>query len=117
MGCPDWPSCYGLIIPPTSADQLPAKYQELYANDGIPADPFDATKTWIEYINRLLGALLGISVLVQAGLSLSSLLGFTAIIVSHRFSGMAWCSCSFIESGTLSHNNSYDGRISDSDDR
>lgn len=71
MGCPDWPSCYGLIIPPTSADQLPAKYQELYANDGIPADPFDATKTWIEYINRLLGALLGISVLVQAGLSLS----------------------------------------------
>lgn len=69
MGCPDWPTCYGLIIPPTSADQLPAQYQELYANDGIPADAFDATKTWIEYINRLLGALLGLSVLVQVGIA------------------------------------------------
>lgn len=69
MGCPDWPTCFGLIIPPTSVDQLPVNYQELYANDGIPAETFDATKTWIEYINRLLGALLGIFVLIQTGLS------------------------------------------------
>jgi len=76
MGCPDWPTCYGLIIPPMSADQLPAQYQELYANEGIPAEPFDATKTWIEYINRLLGALLGLSVLIQVGISFSQRTAF-----------------------------------------
>lgn len=71
MGCPDWPTCFGLIIPPTSVEQLPINYQEIYANEGIPAEAFDATKTWIEYINRLLGALLGLFVLIQTGLSLS----------------------------------------------
>ncbi len=71
MGCPDWPTCYGLIVPPTSEYQLPANYQQLYANEGIPAESFDALKTWIEYINRLLGALLGLFVLIQTGLSLS----------------------------------------------
>ncbi|MFM6956302.1 MAG: COX15/CtaA family protein [Ignavibacteria bacterium] len=71
MGCPDWPTCYGLIIPPTSVTQLPADYQQVYANAGIPAESFDAVKTWIEYINRLLGALLGLSVLIQTVLSFS----------------------------------------------
>jgi cytochrome c oxidase assembly protein subunit 15 len=70
MGCPDWPTCYGLIIPPISIDQLPINYQEIYANEGIPAETFDATKTWIEYVNRLLGALLGVFVLIQTGLSI-----------------------------------------------
>ena len=69
MGCPDWPTCFGLIIPPTSVEQLPLNYQEIYANEGVPAEAFDATKTWIEYINRLLGALLGLFVLIQTVLS------------------------------------------------
>ena len=70
MGCPDWPTCYGLIIPPTSVNQLPVNYQQLYANEGIDAEAFDVLKTWIEYINRLLGALLGLFVLIQTGLSI-----------------------------------------------
>lgn len=70
MGCPDWPTCYGLIIPPTSVTQLPTNYQQLYANEGIDAEVFDVLKTWIEYINRLLGALLGLFVLIQTGLSI-----------------------------------------------
>ncbi|NBO69558.1 MAG: heme A synthase [Bacteroidetes bacterium] len=69
MGCPDWPTCYGLIIPPTTISQLPPDYQNIYANDGIPAEAFDATRTWIEYLNRILGALLGLSVLLQTIIS------------------------------------------------
>ncbi|MGA1434693.1 MAG: COX15/CtaA family protein [Candidatus Kapaibacteriota bacterium] len=80
MGCPDWPTCYGLIIPPTSVEQLPNDYQNLYANEGIPAESFDVIKTWIEYINRLLGALLGLSVLIQVLVSF-----FTRKHQSQRF--------------------------------
>lgn len=65
MGCPDWPKCYGLFIPPTHIDQLPHNYKQIYAHQGIPAEDFDAVKTWIEYINRLLGAILGITVFLQ----------------------------------------------------
>ena len=70
MGCPDWPTCYGLIIPPISVTQLPINYQQLYANEGIDAEAFDVLKTWIEYLNRLLGALLGLFVLIQTGLAI-----------------------------------------------
>lgn len=88
MGCPDWPKCFGSVIPPTSVDQLPKNYQEIYlekrlakierfvatleklgfekaayqvANDKsiLVEEEFNATKTWIEYINRLIGVLIG----------------------------------------------------------
>jgi cytochrome c oxidase assembly protein subunit 15 len=64
MGCPDWPKCFGRWIPPTSAEQLPSNYKELYAFKYIDTS-FNAYHTWIEYINRLLGALLGIMLMVQ----------------------------------------------------
>lgn len=67
MGCPDWPLCYGCWIPPVSVDQLPEDYAERYAVAGRPAE-FDALKTWIEYINRLLGAATGLAMLVAAAL-------------------------------------------------
>lgn len=55
MGCPDWPTCYGLLIPPTSEAQLPPDYRERFAVAGRLADPFDPLKTWAEYLNRLSG--------------------------------------------------------------
>lgn len=60
MGCPDWPKCFGKVVPPTDVSQLPANYQEIYNVHGHGVEQFNAAKTWTEYINRLLGALLGV---------------------------------------------------------
>ena len=45
LGCPDWPKCYGLWIPPMHVSELPP---------GFDVDSFNAFKTWTEYINRLI---------------------------------------------------------------
>jgi cytochrome c oxidase assembly protein subunit 15 len=91
MGCPDWPKCFGSWVPPTEASQLPANYKEIYTAQRVAknqklartlqrlgfaqvagsifAHPtqyietdFNPIKTWIEYVNRLLGALIGVFV-------------------------------------------------------
>ena len=93
MGCPDWPKCFGSIIPPTHVDQLPANYQEIYLEKRITKnerfvaslsrlgfeetareiaedksilieEEFNATKTWIEYLNRLLGVVIGFLIIL-----------------------------------------------------
>ena len=93
MGCPDWPKCFGSWVPPTNISQLPANYKEVYTAQRVAknqklartlqrlgfaqvagsifAHPtqyvetdFNAVKTWIEYINRLLGALIGVFILL-----------------------------------------------------
>lgn len=50
LGCPDWPQCFGMWIPPTNAADLPAQYD---------ASLFNPVHTWLEYINRLVGVLIG----------------------------------------------------------
>lgn len=62
MGCPDWPKCFGMWIPPTEASQLPADFEKYLSKQDIDHS-FNAYHTWIEYINRLLGALLGVFIL------------------------------------------------------
>jgi cytochrome c oxidase assembly protein subunit 15 len=93
MGCPDWPKCFGQWVPPTSIDQLPADYKESYSAlrekknqkfikylkvvgmtntaNQLSSDKsiliesdFNPTKTWIEYLNRLLGVLVGFLILL-----------------------------------------------------
>jgi len=56
MGCPDWPKCFGMWVPPTCVCQVPDKY----LHSGLI---FNAVQTWTEYINRLIGALTGLFIL------------------------------------------------------
>lgn len=101
MGCPDWPKCFGRWIPPTELSQLPEDYKEHYSqkrklkNEKIASFlkllnfeqlavkisgdksiyeelDFNALKTWIEYLNRLTGVVIG-------------LLIFAVLIYSTRF--------------------------------
>jgi len=55
MGCPDWPKCFGRWIPPTNISQIP---------DYIDPAKFNIVLAWIEYFNRLFGALVGLSIMV-----------------------------------------------------
>ncbi len=60
LGCPDWPKCFGLWIPPLDAAQLPAEYD---------ASQFNVVHTWTEYVNRLVGVLVGFLILLSAAFS------------------------------------------------
>ena len=73
MGCPDWPKCFGRWIPPTEASQLPPNYQEIYGAKLKGEVEFNAVKTWIEYVNRLLGVFSGLLVFATLVASLSFL--------------------------------------------
>jgi cytochrome c oxidase assembly protein subunit 15 len=88
MGCPDWPKCFGTWVPPTSVSELPENYKEIYAKyrekknirfakylnafgmentaEQILQDKsilleadFNPVKTLIEYLNRVLGVIIG----------------------------------------------------------
>lgn len=89
MGCPDWPKCFDRWVPPTEVSQLPDNYKEAYAqkrleknervvgyleilnftdlahrisnDDSIREEAdFNPVKTWTEYVNRLIGAVIGL---------------------------------------------------------
>jgi heme a synthase len=66
MGCPDWPTCFGSWVPPTSEAQLPANYQEIYAELGYADTRFNVVKTWTEYANRLVGVSIGFLIFLTA---------------------------------------------------
>jgi len=92
MGCPDWPTCFGSVVPPTRIEQLPTDYKAQYAAyrdkknqkfakylsmigmnataDQLLADrsvleesDFNSIKTWTEYINRLVGVIIGLFII------------------------------------------------------
>ena len=72
LGCPDWPKCHGKLTPPTSQEELEKGLIEKYVQDNpgveiplvINPERQHFILSWIEYINRLSGALLGIIVII-----------------------------------------------------
>lgn len=64
MGCPDWPTCFGLWIPPTEESQLPPNYHQIYI--GYSDTTFNVVKTWTEYTNRLVGVTIGFLIFLTA---------------------------------------------------
>ena len=102
MGCPDWPKCFGYLIPPTNISEIEWSPNKSYKKGIILRNngklivsksdftssnqinfsnwknytkhnysDFDATKTWIEFINRLLGAIAGLATLIMFVFSFS----------------------------------------------
>lgn len=100
MGCPDWPKCFGRYIPPVASSELPGDYKQKYVagrmvknqrfaktldvfgfsdlakriredRSILVPEEFNALKTWTEYINRLIGAISGIFLLLTAVFSFS----------------------------------------------
>lgn len=94
MGCPDWPKCFGYLIPPTERSQLNWQPGKTYEKGNViivdntlqvatqsfesgetidlqnwevytkhDYTTFNVTHTWVEFINRLLGAISGLIVL------------------------------------------------------
>ncbi len=61
LGCPDWPKCFGVWIPPMSVEELPSGW-----------DPalFNPVHTWTEYVNRLIGVAIGLLITATFILSL-----------------------------------------------
>src|SRR6478752_3146384 len=69
LGCPDWPRCFGQWVPPMDIHELPANYKEVYKIAGKTIADCDPFKTWTEYINRLLGVVLGFFIVMLFGMS------------------------------------------------
>lgn len=57
LGCPDWPKCFGHWIPPLNVSQLPAEFKP---------ETFNFILAWIEYVNRLMGVLVGLLIVLTA---------------------------------------------------
>ncbi len=101
MGCPDWPKCFGHLIPPSDESELQWKPDHVYQkgqviilNESLQVAKedfvsgnqlelehwapytkhdyaeFNPWHTWIEFINRLFGALAGLGTLVLAIVSI-----------------------------------------------
>jgi heme a synthase len=100
MGCPDWPRCFGCVVPPTNVSQLPKGYKQKYVAERLAKnqkfaktldvfgfsdlatrlrldksilvpEEFNAAKTWTEYVNRLIGATTGLALFGCAIFSLN----------------------------------------------
>ena len=91
MGCPDWPRCFGSWVPPSSVNDLPDNYKDIYAASRVKKnakfigmlkaigmsdtaaklesdktilieEDFSIIKSRIEYLNRIVGVVIGLMI-------------------------------------------------------
>lgn len=114
MGCPDWPRCFGCVVPPTNVSQLPKDYKEKYVAGRVKKnthfaksldffgfhdlaarlrqdksilipEEFNAAKTWTEYVNRLAGVAAGFAMIFTAVFSFGYWKRITSITILSVF--------------------------------
>ena len=137
MGCPDWPKCFGLLIPPTNEKQVEWNKNQQY-NKGIilryngelivakddfvsknefnytnwhpytkhDYSEFNATKTWIEFLNRLIGAIAGLSTLLMLVFSLrfwkkNKIYSLVSLLIVLGMGFQAWLGKTVVDSNLL----------------
>ncbi|MFN2166701.1 MAG: COX15/CtaA family protein [Anaerolineae bacterium] len=61
LGCPDWPGCYGELLPATIDDSS--------AGAEWPGRPVEAGKAWREMVHRYVAATLGFAIVLIAALA------------------------------------------------
>ena len=91
MGCPDWPHCFGMYVPPLSAKGLPPDYKKYLDKQDIDA-VYNPAHAWTEYVNRLITGALGILIVIHVIWSFKKFFRTKQII--------CWLSCLFLL-GTL----------------
>ena len=137
MGCPDWPKCFGYLIPPTEKSQLEWKPLNSYKKgqiiivdqtlkvasfDFVSGDyfknknwrpytkhdyaVFNATHTWVEFINRLLGVFAGLSTLALFIISFGkikkdTLVTFISFLIILGMGFQAWLGKTVVDSNLL----------------
>lgn len=63
LGCPDWPTCYGFIDVPNTAEQI------ALAEKNYPQSKVEPNKAWNEMVHRYFAGALGLFILAIAVLS------------------------------------------------
>ncbi len=72
LGCPDWPRCFGSWIPPLGREQVPPEFNAI---------TFNVVLAWIEYINRLIGVIVGILIAGTAILAIKNFRSEKSILI------------------------------------
>lgn len=137
MGCPDWPKCFGYLIPPTEKSQLEWKTEFFYNTNEViiineflrvaksnfksgknynssnwapylkhDYSVFNVYHTWIEFINRLIGAIAGVVTLSMFFFSLSywkknKIVVFGSLLVVLGMGFQAWLGKEVVDSNLL----------------
>lgn len=61
LGCPDWPGCYGKLLPVQAASQI----DQAISEQGGPQGAVSHSKAWIEMLHRYAASFIGALILVM----------------------------------------------------
>ncbi len=61
LGCPDWPGCYGQLLPATASAQI----NQAIVDQGGAQGPVNHAKAWIEMLHRYVASFIGVLILVM----------------------------------------------------